>query len=272
MDLPSSPRGSDVGFPHSAMQEENRHRRILEVLEKQGTATVAELSGLLRTTDPSIARDLAFLEGRGRLQRVRGGAVRIDRAMELAFGQRSRRSLTEKRRIAKRAVEEFVTEGATLIIEGSTTCAELLPFLRTSWLTLHSNNLPVLSRVYAAHRHITVHSCGGMVSQISGNCVGREAVAYFGRIQADVFFMSATGMELPTGRLTDPNPIETEVTRAMAAAAEKVVLLLDATKLNSASVADIMPVREVHCIITDSRATARQRSQLRKLGPRLIVV
>lgn len=254
------------------MQEANRHRRILEVLEERGSVTVADLGALLHTTPAKIGLDLAFLEERGRLQRVRGGAVRIDRAMELAFGQRSRRFLTEKRRIAKRAVEEFVTEGATLLIEGSTTCAELLPFLRTSWLTLHSNNLPVLSRVYAAHRHITVYSCGGMVSQISGNCVGQEAIAYFGRMQADVFFMSATGMELPSGRLTDPNPIETEVTRAMAAAAEKVVLLLDASKLNVASVAEILPVSEVTCIITDSRATERQRRQLRKLGPRLIVV
>lgn len=249
----------------------DRYRRILHLLERHGSLTVDRLRTDLRQTAATIGRDLAYLEAHGRLQRVRGGMLRVDRALELAFGDRSRHSLAQKRRIARRAVDEFVTEGSTLVVEGSTTCAELLPFLRAPGLTLHSNNLAILSRTCAAHRHITVYACGGMVSQISGNCVGPEAVAYFGRVQADLFFMSSTGMELPSGRLTDPNPIETEVTRAMAASAAKVVLLLDATKLDVSSITEVISTREVHTIITDARATPKQRRQLRALGPRLIV-
>jgi len=246
------------------MLAQDRHARILDLLEQGGSVTLPALRRVLPVTAMTLWRDLAALEAQGRLHRVRGGAVRSDRAIEPAFDQKARHALGFKRAIAARAAAAFVADGDVLILEG-------LPWLRRPRLTVLTNSLPILSRAHSCHRHLAVHASGGMLSLVSGNLVGPEAVAYFQRRRARTFFMSATGLDPATGRLTDPNPVEIEVKRAMAAAADRVVLLLDAGKLGVVSAESVLPLRQVDAIVTDRRITAAQRRQLGRLGPRIIV-
>jgi len=253
------------------MLTSDRHRRILELLEQGGSVTLPALRAVLPVTGMTLWRDLAALEAQGRLRRVRGGAVRTDRAVEPAFGQKARRALEHKRGIAAKAAALFAGDGDVLILEGGTTVAELLPCLKAARLTVLTNSLPILARANAGHRHLALHASGGMLSPVSGNFVGPEAVAFFKRRRARTFFMSATGLDPATGRLTDPNPVEIEVKRAMAAAAARVVLLLDAGKLGVVSAEEVLPLRSVDVIITDRRITPAQRRQLGMLGPKILV-
>lgn len=248
-----------------------RHRRILEMLEQDGSISLPSLRAVLPVTGMTLWRDLAALEAQGRLRRVRGGAVRPDVAVEPAFSQKTRRALERKRRIAAQAAAEFVEEGDVLILEGGTTVAELLPFLRKPRLTVVTNSLPILSRIQSTHRHLGVHASGGMLSQVSGNLVGPEAVAFFSRRRAHTFFMSATGLDAQLGRITDPNPVEIEVKRAMAASAARIILLLDATKIGVVSVEEVLPLKEVDVLVTDRGVTPAQQKLLGRLPTKVML-
>jgi DeoR/GlpR family transcriptional regulator of sugar metabolism len=250
----------------------DRHRHIMELIERDGSVDRARLQADLPVTAMTLWRDLAELESAGRLRRVHGGAVRPGARTELAFRAKERRSMEEKRAIAQRAVAEFVRDGDVVILEGGTTVAEVLPCLTRPRFTVLTNSVPILARAWSSHRSLAIQGSGGVVSGLSGNLVGEEAVAFFARRRAAVFFMSATGLDLEEGRLTDPNPIEIQVKRAMAQSAARVVLLLDATKLGALSAEEVMPLREIDAVVTDVRATQAQRRQLKKLFARAIIV
>lgn len=254
------------------MLKQERHRRILELLDQHGAISQASLRDHLPVTVMTIWRDLDTLETEGRLRRVRGGAVRPDHVAEPAFRQKVRQAVDEKRRIARHAAAEFVSEGDVLILEGGTTVAELLPCLTAPALTILTNSLPILSRAHAVHHGPALHSSGGMLSEVSGNFVGAEAIRFFRRKRAHTFFMSATGLDLASARLTDPNPVEIAVKRAMAAAAERVVLLLDASKFHALSLEEVLPLGTIDTVVTDRRITPAQRRRLRALGPKVLTV
>ena len=57
------------------MLTEERHRRILSLVEANHSISVLELTELLDTSESTIRRDLAVLDSEGRLIKVRGGAV-----------------------------------------------------------------------------------------------------------------------------------------------------------------------------------------------------
>ena len=59
------------------MLVEERRAKIARIVEEQGSATVADLSGLLDVSSMTIRRDLTYLADQGRLVRSHGGAVSV---------------------------------------------------------------------------------------------------------------------------------------------------------------------------------------------------
>lgn len=249
----------------------DRQRFILDLLDREGSVSLATLRAALPVTMMTLWRDLAALEARGRLRRVRGGALRPDMAEEPPFDQKKQRAFTRKRRIAARAAAEFVAAGDALFLEGGTTIAQLLPHLTASGLVVLTNSLPILNRAHAQHPKLTLQCSGGMFSPVSGNFIGPDAVAFFQRKRARTFFMSATGLDPATGQLTDPNPLEIEVKRAMARQAERIVLLLDSTKLSLVSLEAVLPLDRIDALVIDDGAAPAVRRKLATFGPKIVV-
>lgn len=248
------------------MLTQDRHRLLLRRLEETGSLRVAGLDRELDVNAMTIWRDLRLLEQRGLLKRVHGGAVRADRSLEPAFRLKQQRALTEKRLIAALAARKYVRAGDVVILEGGTTVAELLGHLPERDLTLLTNSLPILSRAHAMGRGWQIHGSGGALSPVSGNFVGPEAVEFFGKNFATTFFMSATGLDMESGTLTDPNPVEIEVKRAMARAARRVVLLLDSSKIGVRSVKEVLPLKEIDVMICDAQLDPKAARSLRAAG------
>lgn len=247
----------------------DRHRLLLRRLEETGSIEARGLGRELGVAAMTLWRDLRLLEQQGLLKRVRGGAIRADRAVEPEFRQKAHRSLALKRRVAAAAARVFARPGDVVLLEGGTTVAEILPHLPPRDLTVMSNSLPILSRVHALGRPWQIHGSGGVLSSVSGNFVGPEAVRFFQSKHAHVFFMSATGLDPETGALTDPNPVEIEVKRAMARAARRTVLLLDSTKIGQRSVQEVLPLDKITALVIDDGVTSAARRRLRRLGLKL---
>lgn len=246
-----------------------RHRFLLRRIEETGSIEARGLGEELGVAAMTIWRDLRLLERQGLLKRVHGGAIRADRAQEPEFRQKEGRALAEKRLIAATAARLFARPGDVILLEGGTTVAEILPHLPPRGLTVMTNSLPILSRAQALGRAWQIHCSGGVLSPVSGNFVGPEAVRFFQGKYAATFFMSATGLDPKTGALTDPNPVEIEVKRAMAHAAERVVLLLDSGKIGQRSAQQVLPLRDIAALVIDRGISAGDRRRIGRLGPRV---
>ena len=74
------------------MLKEERHRRILELLETEGRLVAAELPGVLGVSGHTVRRDLDELADTRSLQRVHGGALARSPVASPTKAARSRRS------------------------------------------------------------------------------------------------------------------------------------------------------------------------------------
>lgn len=254
------------------MNTHDRHQYLLRRVEQDGSIQVAGLDEELGVTPMTIWRDLRLLDERGLLKRVRGGAISLSRLLtEPEFQFKEQHAAEEKRRIAEFAAQKYVRAGDTVIIEGGTTAAEILNHINVDRLALMTNSLPILSRAYALRKPWHMHSSGGVLSPVSGNFVGPEAMAFFAGKHARTFFMSATGLDVDAGAVTDPNPVEIEVKRAMAACAQQVILLLDSSKIGIRSVQEVLKLNRISALVTDSGIEPAVVRKLKKQGLKIEV-
>jgi DeoR family fructose operon transcriptional repressor len=245
-----------------------RHRRILERLERETSVSVAVFAEEHQVTPMTIWRDLKLLMEQGLLKRVRGGALRAEVLSEEAFNSKLEQSSQVKEQLASYAAREFISQGQVLAFEGGTTVAAIAPHLNQPGLTVLTNSYRILQRVQGLACRPGIYGSGGLLREESGTFVGREALAFFNRRKTDVFFMSATGFDAKFG-LTDPNPQEIEVKQVMAAKSRKVVLIADSSKAGVVSLMEVVPWRRVDAFVTDQPVGDALEKVLKLSGTRL---
>ena len=230
----------------------DRHRRILERLETDGVVHSRDLQRTLEVTPMTVWRDLQLLEERGQLKRMRGGAMRLEVASEVAFTDKAVRARPQKERIAAYVAAHLIAPGDILILDGGSTVAALAEQVLPQRLTVLTHSLMVASAFQNHSARPAVYLSGGLLRPESGTLVGREAMTFFGRRRAPKLFLSATGLDAEAG-VTDPNPQEIEVKQAMMQSAEQVILLADSSKFGVVSLMQTAPWRRIHKIVTNSR-------------------
>jgi DeoR/GlpR family transcriptional regulator of sugar metabolism len=97
---------------------------------------------------------------------------------------------------------------------------------------------------------ITVILLGGMLRIGSTSVEGTLGTSILERINVDTMFTSASGFTLEAG-LTDFNVYEVELKKVMARTANRLVALLDHTKIGASSIASFASVDQIDMLITD---------------------
>ena len=98
--------------------------------------------------------------------------------------------------------------------------------------------------------NITVILLGGIVKKGSHSLEGTLGIDILKQIHIDMMFTSANGFSIESG-LTDFSMYEVELKKSMVNAANKVIALLDHTKMNKNSIAAFATTKEINMIITD---------------------
>ncbi len=251
---------------------EHRRSIIATLIGDQGAVSSEDLASRFGVTHMTIYRDLKALEALGKLRAVRGGAIRAEPSPSgepLYFAKRQVNQ-TQKESIARHAAQRFVQDGDNLILEAGTTVAAMVKYLRHANLTLVTNGLETINEATGLLPGLTVMSCGGILREVSHTFVGPQAEGFFRGIRARTLFLGATG--LTKQGITDPNPLEIQVKRAMAASVERVVLLLDSSKFGARSLAPLLSLDQLHAVVTDAGAPRADLEMLRAANVEVHVV
>jgi DeoR/GlpR family transcriptional regulator of sugar metabolism len=247
----------------SKLLVDDRRRTIVALANEHGIMKSADLAASFGVSYMTILRDIKALEAEGRLRAVRGGAARLEQELPAEPFFKTKRGLNhdKKEAIAALAVQHFVRDNDIIIIEAGTTVLSMVRHLSHRNLTVITNGLEIISQVAPLVPNVTLIGCGGLLRDVSYTFVGPQAVQFFHSVRAKTLFVSATGLILPEG-ITDPNPLEIEVKRAMAASAERVVLLLDSSKFSVRSLSVVLPLDRIDVLITNSDAPPEYVEQL----------
>ncbi|MGC5584617.1 DeoR/GlpR family DNA-binding transcription regulator [Ornithinimicrobium sp. W1679] len=244
------------------MYAQERQQHIAQLARAQGRVEVLALAQELGVTTETVRRDLTALERRGSVRRVHGGALPSDR-LELEPTVQARQShlAAEKRRIAARALDELPSDGTVLLDTGTTTgaLAELLP--TSTRLTVLTNSF-AHAGVLGQLPQVDVLLLGGRVRRLTGAAVGPWARAALQDVCVDVAFLGANGVT-PERGFTTPDQAEAEVKAAMVAAARRVVVLADASKVGEVHLHRFAELGQVDLLVTDTTLDDEHAQELR---------
>ncbi|RKR92624.1 DeoR family transcriptional regulator [Micromonospora pisi] len=251
------------------MYAEERQQEILRTARAEGRVDVMALAEGMNVTAETIRRDLTALERAGLLRRVHGGAIPVERiGFEPALATRDAVLIAEKERIAKAALAEVPQEGAVILDAGTTTArlAQLLPADRELTVVVNS---PVLAAALGVRPNLSVLLLGGRVRGKTLATVDDWALRPLAEMYVDVAFMGTNGCSVERG-MTTPDPAEAAVKRAMIAAARRVVLLADHTKIGNDYLARFGTLADLDLLITDSRLDEELADEVEGAGVRVV--
>jgi DeoR/GlpR family transcriptional regulator of sugar metabolism len=247
----SPPAGSPPVVP------EERRRLIVAMLAERGSVSVTTVERAFGISSMTARRDLAILAAEGRLRRTHGGAVLPELAgHEDSFRSRLDQETDQKQRLA-RAIAASAESSETIFVDSSTTSYFAVEQMLELGInaTLLTNSLPVMSLVAAAESsNLKLVGLGGSFRALTQSFVGAETVRAIEGFYADRVVFSVKGISAE-GFLTDPDPLETEVKRAMITQAANVVLVATQRKFDGRGLNVIAPAQRVQvAYLTDPPA------------------
>jgi DeoR family transcriptional regulator, aga operon transcriptional repressor len=261
------------------MSARQKHRtdRILKLLLRKGSVTVEELIESLKTSAPSIRRDLTKLEAQGLIRRTHGGATLVQELLyepfryDAAFQTRQRQFVKEKRHIAI-AAAELIGENETIGLTAGTTTTWVARSLRHRGKVTVVTNAVNIGMELCNMPGLQVHLTGGYVRwPWSFSLIGAAAINFMGDIFLDKLFMSVSGIDPERGTTTNESD-EALSFRAMVKQSKQVIVVADSSKLGVVTPSLICPIEDVDVLVTDEGASEEVVAAFTRRGLRVIRV
>lgn len=226
-----------------------RQEEILDILNKNKSATVEELASELYVSGATIRRDLRAMEKQGLIIRSHGGAMPFkSSAEESAFAIRDQANTNAKRTIANLAVR-LIKNGDSVFLDSSSTVGFVIPLLNNfnylSVITTGLRNALLLSQT----NNVKIYITGGQIQNHSNSIIGTDTMDYISRIHANITIISCTGIDL--NGFTDSSIEQAKLKQQMRKNSDIVALLCDSTKFNKTFLCKDFDFNEIDYLITD---------------------
>lgn len=233
------------------MKPKQRQSRIIDVIARDGEATVDALAVEFDVSAETIRRDLAQLALSGALQKVHGGARRLRLHAEGSFQERMGEDAAAKQVIAQK-LASIVEPGDTIFMDTGTTtlfCAEALADMER--LTVITNSIRVAQALARGTGRAKVFLLGGDYAADNAQTLGPIALDQINRFQADHAVLAVAAID-PTGGAADADFDEAQIARRMMANATNVIVVAQAAKLGRKAAHRICRLDEVDMLVSDT--------------------
>lgn len=178
------------------MLARERQNKIVEMVNKNGSVLVKELSELFNVTEDSIRKDLSLLQKKGLLKKTYGGAVRNRvNTHELYVSQRKGKNIKEKHEVAKHAFE-LINEGDVIFLDISTSNIQLIKMIIEADLkiTVVTNMIDVMLS-FVAPSDTNFVFVGGKLNRGRDGFIGAYTNKQIEEFNFDKAFMGAVGVD-----------------------------------------------------------------------------
>ena len=252
------------------MNPVTRRQRILERLNAEGECPVARLSEALAVSQMTVRRDLDALAREGRITRTHGGAAPAARVtFDFQFLARGEAHREAKDAIAQ-AAAALAGAGESVVLDSGTTTLAVARALRTRPVkTVITTSLPIASELqYVAGLELVL--LGGTLRRESPDLAGSLTEANVEGLRADVAFLGADAVDA-AGTASSASLALARLIAKLAAAARRVYIVADSSKLGRSALARIGSLRDWSGLITDGGAAPGVLATLRKAGVTVIL-
>jgi DeoR/GlpR family transcriptional regulator of sugar metabolism len=235
----------------------------MELISRQGYATLDELVRVLGVSESTIRRDLEVLDLSGSVKRTHGGAVYAGEVRSMPpFEERTETAAAEKRAIGQ-ATAAMLQDGDTVLLDGGTTTLEVARALVGRRIQVVTNSLPI-AQLLASSQQTDLILIGGYIYPRTGVALGPLAIATMQSIRVRTAILGAGGI-VPEG-IYNSNLLLVETERQMMSCGQEVLIVADHTKFGRLALARLCGLDEVHSIVVDSGLSREHRAMLEAAG------
>ncbi len=210
------------------MYNQERHQRLLELLEKMGRLTVKEIEAALGSSPATVRRDLTELAREGLVIRTHGGVLHPSALHgEPVFQQRVKTAVKAKEAIARKAASLVGASQVVYLDAGSTALAIGRLLAPRHDVTVYTNSIPICALGLSGGARI--HLIGGELRVPSQSLVGSLGLDWVSHLRFDMALIGASGLHPEEGASTTSME-EAAMKQAAMARAEQCVLVCDMQK------------------------------------------
>lgn len=245
---------------------EARRQEILRMLLAQDAVTTREIIERFRVSAMTAHRDLDALQAQGVLRKVHGGATaRPSGLFESSLAYRVAANAEAKRLIARRAAS-YVAPGSSILLDDSTTCLAMVPFLvQIRELTIVTNFLAVVEELTRKGGDTRFMVIGGDYDAKYHALLGVVAERTLSELRVDYCFMSASAVD-PSDGVFHQDAAEVRLMRTRVGVAERSMLLIDSSKLGNRALHRVFGFDAFERVVIDGHVEAAAVEALRRGG------
>ena len=260
-----------------AMREFQRTEILQSLLAERGFLSIAEIMAATGVSAASARRDAGRLAEAGLATRFHGGVQAIEGALAKpapqdtlatrSFDDSQTINIEAKRAIARAAVE-MCADGDVIIVNGGTTTYQMSEYLRSTRLKVLTNSYPLAEFLIHETKN-RVALPGGEVYRDQKLIVAPfddDAIQHY---SARLMFMSALAIG-PLG-VIEGDPLIARAETKLLRRAEKLIVLVDASKFEPKGSLVVCPLSRIDTLITDESAPAEALAMLREAGVNVVV-
>lgn len=248
------------------MNMNQRRERIVQLVNGGGSVSFSTLKKEFpQISEMTLRRDLEYLDQAKQLIRTHGGA----RSVEVLVGtddllpRRTQRNAQEKQQIAVKAAQ-LLQENTTVFLDSGSTCTELARAFPDGPYMIFTTSVGCAAEL-ARLQQPQVHMLGGQINASSLSVNGAATLEWLSHINFDIAFMGVTGYIQSRG-FTCGSEEECAVKRAVIQRADRVVLLMDASKVGVTSSFTFADADRVSILVTDGMLDEKTERHLTACG------
>ena len=251
---------------------EERQQEIVDIIQKNGKITIAEITEKYGISDESARRDLRQLEQRVMCKRTHGGAILLQPVSVRPPVDRKFESMPvfdNYKAISCRAAE-MIGENDTIYLTGGSLGYLMISFLpRDIRYTVVVNSVDI-GKELRSFENIDVYLAGGKMRQ-SGSLVDSLATEFVSRMHFDLCFITGAGLTADFG-LSNGTDETAAFQRMVIKNSRRKCLLMPGAKIGVDSFIKVCEADVFDCVITDWDCVGDQIAAVEEKGVAVIVV
>lgn len=246
-----------------------RYPLILEMLEKRGAVTVAELINRFGVSMETVRRDLSYLEREGSLKRVHGGAVALTKMNAFhPLTQRRDENKTLKQELSVTAAG-LIREGDVVALDAGSTALVFAGVLKEKFhhLRIVTYSLEIIE-FFKNDSDFEIFSIGGQFFPQESSFYGSMALDAIQRLHFSKAFIFPSAVSLEHG-IGDYVPEMSMLQAAFMERSRETVIMADSSKFEVQAFLTLSDLNPAYIYVTDSRLSPEIYKLYRKNQIRL---
>lgn len=248
-----------------------RHKYILDTLNKHGFVRIADMADELNVTRATIRKDMRFLESKQLLYRAHGSASPINpHVADVNVEVKSHINSETKHKIGVRASKLIHENDSIIVASGSTLYAFAEVLHPIGHLNVVTPSLRV-SMLLSDEPDVTVLQLGGVLHGNSLSVRGEYAAQGFQNLICSKLFFGVDGID-PEFGITCATVEEATLTQKMMKSASQSIVLTDSSKIGRRGFGRICSIEDIDILITDNQLPTQIKATLEAAGVDVITI